>query len=151
MGYKNEGEGKNLDKFFNYIHRVTRETDIKGMISEDIVGLILPDTDRNGTQTCIRKLVQGNGYFPYSVVSATYPDALFQKLLDEAEDQPDMFPLNLDQVIMYHGFQLFLKRVLDVVGSLVGLIIFSPLFLDYFLGDQNEFPWPDYFQSDPVG
>jgi len=127
-GYKPAGEGKHLDKFFNYIHRVTRETDFKGLIGEDIIGLILPDTDRKGAQICIRKIIQGNGYFPYSVVSATYPDALFQKLLSEAEDQPDLFPLNLDQVIMYHGFELFLKRVLDVVGSLIGLIFF-PLYL----------------------
>ena len=150
MGYKAEGEGKNLNKFFSYIHRVTRETDIKGLISEDIVGLILPDTDRDGTQTCIRKFIQGNGHFPYSVVSATYPDALFQKLLNEAEDQPDLFPLNLDQVIMYHGFQLFLKRVIDVVGSLVGLIIFSPLFLDYFPGHQNKFSRGRLFSNRPA-
>lgn len=151
MGYKEGGNGKNLDRFFDYVHRVTRETDIKGLINEDIIGLILPDTDRVGTQTCIRKIIQGNGYFPYSVVSASYPDALFQKLLDDAETQPDLFPLNLDQVIMYHGFHLFLKRVLDVIGALVGLFIFSPLFLVISAAIKMTSPGPIFFKQIRLG
>ena len=150
MGYEGSNE-KRLDKFFSYIHRVTRETDIKGMLAENIVGLILPDTNRNGSQSCIKKVIQGNGYFPYSVVSATYPDALFQKLLSEAEDQPDLFPLNLDQVIMYHGFELFLKRVLDIVGSLVGLLFFSPLFFIISLAIKMSSPGPIIFNQIRLG
>jgi lipopolysaccharide/colanic/teichoic acid biosynthesis glycosyltransferase len=151
MGYKPEDDGKHLDRFFNYIHGVTRETDIKGLISEDIVGLILPDTDRDGSQACIRKIIQGNGQFPYSVVSATYPDALFQKLLNDAENQPDLFPLNLDQVIIYHGFELFLKRVLDVIGSLFGLILFSPLYFIISLAVKINSPGPIIFRQVRLG
>jgi len=151
MGYNPEGEEINLNKFFRYIHQVTRETDIKGLIGEGVVGLILPDTDRNGTQTCIRKIIQGNGYFPYSIVSATYPDNLFQKLLSEAENQPDLFPLNLDQVIMYTGVQIFLKRVIDVVGSIVGLVLFAPLILLISLAVKMDSSGPVIFRQARLG
>lgn len=144
-------EAKILRDFFSFIHRITRETDIKGVISENLVGLILTDTDRSGSQTCIRKIIQSNGHFPYSVISASYPDTIFQKLLDEAEDQPDLFPINVDEEIKTLGAQLILKRTLDVLGSLVGLILFSPLFIIVSLAIKMDSPGPIIFKQTRLG
>ena len=146
-----ENGDKILRDFFSFIHRVTRETDIKGLINENLVGLILTDTDRSGSQTCIRKLIQTNGYFPYSVTSATYPDAIFQKLLDQAEDQPDLFPINVDEEIKSLGAQLILKRTLDVLGSVVGMIVFSPLFFIVSLAIKIDSPGPIIFRQTRLG
>ena len=146
-----KNEDKILRNFFSFIHRITRETDIKGVISENLVGLILTDTDRSGSQTCIRKIIQSNGHFPYSVISASYPDTIFQKLLDEAEDQPDLFPINVDEEIKTLGAQLILKRTLDVLGSLVGLILFSPLFIIVSLAIKMDSPGPIIFKQTRLG
>ncbi len=61
----------------------TRETDIKGWIGTDVLGLLLPDTDDKGLQHCIKKVVNGNGNgnAPYSVAAGTYPHDLFQQIL----------------------------------------------------------------------
>lgn len=142
---------KLLKEFFLFINRITRETDAKGIISESLVGLILPDTDRPGAQICIKKLIQSNGYFPYSVTSATYPDAVFQKLLEEAEDQPDLFPINVDEEIRSLGAQLILKRALDIFGAIFGLILFSPLLGIISLAIKMDSPGPIIFRQTRIG
>ena len=140
-----------LKEFFLFIHRITRETDVKGIISENLVGLILPDTDKPGAQTCIKKLIQSDGYFPYSVTSATYPDTVFQKLLEEAEDQPDLFPINVDEEIRSLGAQLILKRTLDISGAIFGLILFAPLMAVISLAIKMDSPGPIIFRQSRIG
>jgi len=142
---------KLLKEFFLFIHKITRETDVKGIISENLVGLILPDTDKNGAQTCIKKLIQSDGYFPYSVTSATYPDTVFQKLLEEAEDQPDLFPINVDEEIKSLGAQLILKRALDIFGAIFGLILFSPFMAVISLANKMDSPGPIIFRQTRFG
>jgi lipopolysaccharide/colanic/teichoic acid biosynthesis glycosyltransferase len=147
----NRSDEKNLRGFFSFVHRSTRETDIKGIISENLFGLILTDTDRAGAQSCIRKIIQSGGRFPYSVISATYPDAIFGKLLNEAEDQPDLFPINLDDDIKCLGAQMILKRALDVLGALAGLIFFSPLFVIIPLAVKLDSAGPVIFRQKRLG
>jgi exopolysaccharide biosynthesis polyprenyl glycosylphosphotransferase len=151
MGENTKKAEENRNKFYNYINRVTRETDIKGFVDEDMIGVILPDTDRKGVQTCIRKISQGDGHFLYSVVTATYPDTIFQKLIDEAEIQPDLFPLDLDREIRAYVFKHFFKRVLDIVGSIIGLIFFSPFFLIIALAIKLDSPGPIIFKQMRLG
>ena len=151
MGENTKKAEENRKDFYKYINRVTRETDIKGFVDEDMIGLILPDTDRKGVQTCVKKISQGNGHVLYSVVSATYPDTIFQKLIDEAEIQPDLFPLDLDREIRAYVFKLFFKRVLDIVGSIIGLIFFSPIFLMIALAIKLDSPGPIIFKQMRLG
>lgn len=151
MGENTKKAEENRKEFYNYINRVTRETDIKGFVDEDMIGLILPDTDRKGVQTCVRKLSQGNGHVLYSVVSATYPDTIFQKLIDETNVQPDLFPLDLDREVKAYVLKLFFKRVLDIVGSTMGLIFFSPFFLTIGLAIKLNSPGPIIFKQMRLG
>jgi exopolysaccharide biosynthesis polyprenyl glycosylphosphotransferase len=126
---KEEKGRETLQKFIASLQKNTRESDIKGWLEGDVIGLILPDTDEDGVKHFLKKITEGNGRFNYSVAKGTYPDHLFVKLLIEEEGLPDFFPLDLDEPKESHLFQTALKRIVDVLGALVGLILFSPIML----------------------
>ena len=116
-----------VQEFFKTLQKNTRETDIQGWVDHESIGLILPDTDERGAQRFVEKLTQGNGHIELSIITGTYPDHLFQKLLTGERETPDFFPLDLDETTKPHGFQIALKRVMDIAGGCVGLILFSPI------------------------
>ena len=111
--------------FLRSLEKNTRETDIKGWVDQDVIGLILPDTDERGLKRCVEKIKNedGNGHLP--VVAATYPDHLFEKLLSENENPPDIFPIELDKTQHPDWFNRFGKRCMDITGSLAAIVIFS--------------------------
>ena len=127
FGQKESNDSKLIQEFLTSIHKSTRETDIIGWIDCNVIGLLLPDTDKRGVQLCVEKIKNDNKSLPYSVSSGTYPDDLFDKLLAEDRDEPDFFPLDLDGSAKSQPFQTALKRIIDVIGSIVGLLLFSPL------------------------
>jgi exopolysaccharide biosynthesis polyprenyl glycosylphosphotransferase len=115
--------------FLRSLQSNTRETDIKGWVDEDVIGLILPDTDEKGLKRCIEKIKSGDGNASFRVVTATYPDLLFKRLLDEGKNPPDLFPVELDETRHSNGFSRFGKRCMDIAGSLVAIVVFSPVML----------------------
>lgn len=118
-----------VQEFLKSLHKSTRLTDIKGWVERDILGLILLDTDAKGVKKCLEKIKNSNGNLAYSVITGTYPDDLFQKLLPDEQWQPDLFPIDIDQSTESRTIQLAFKRGLDILGSIIGLILFSPIML----------------------
>ncbi len=139
-----------LQELVASLDRNTRESDIKGWVDRDVVGLILPDTDEKGVNRCVEKIANGNGNLHYSVITGTYPDQIFQKLLTE-EDFPDLFPLDLDMPVESHGVQIALKRGMDILGSLAGLILFSPFMLATAIAIKMTSPGPIIFKQSRIG
>ncbi len=146
-----EKDGKTIQGFVASLDQNTRESDIKGWVDRDVVGLILPDTDEQGVKRCIKKIGEANGGFNYSVATGTYPDHLFVKILTEGEGTPDFFPLDLDGSMESHRFQMALKRGMDILGSLVGLILFSPLMLATAIAVKMTSPGPIIFKQSRIG
>lgn len=146
-----EKEGTTIQKFVASLNRNTRESDIKGWVDPDVIGLILPDTDENGVKRCLKKISESNGGFNYSVVTGTYPDHLFAKLLIEEEGLPDFFPLDLDGPVASRRFQIGLKRVIDLLGALVGLMLFSPIMLATALAVKMTSAGPIIFKQTRFG
>lgn len=124
---RRSNNGSEIQEFLKSMIKNTRETDIKGWVDYDVIGLILPDTDEKGVTICTEKIANGRRDRTYSVVIGTYPDHLFEKLLTEEEGPPDLFPLDLDEPAKFHGFQDAVKRCMDIVGSLIGIILCAPL------------------------
>src|SRR4030066_1706548 len=98
LSFREEAVGDHplTQEFLKSLQKNTRETDIKGWVDHNVIGLLLPDTSVKGVQQFVNKIVNGNGDVTYSVITGTYPDDLFQKLLAE-EGQPDLFPIDLDK------------------------------------------------------
>jgi len=133
------------------LQRNTRETDIKGWVDHCAMGLILPDTNENGVQCFVEKIFNGNGELPYSVIKGTYPDDLFRELLKETQGQPNLFPIDVVGSHTSHGIQDVLKRVMDIVGSLIGLMLFSPLMLITAVAIKITSPGPTIFKQFRLG
>jgi len=146
---KEEEAGKNFQKFFELIHQNTRETDIKGWVDGHILGMILPDTDKNGAKQCVDKIAKRNGDMFYSTTISTYPDHLFEKILKE--ETPDLYPFYPDETISSKKFQAILKRAIDIVGALIGLVIFSPIMLLIALAIKITSPGPIIFKQTRIG
>ncbi len=140
-----------IQEFVASLGKNTRESDVKGWIDRDVVGLILPDTDENGVKRCVEKMTNGNGNLNYSVVTGTYPDHLFVKLLMQEEGPPDFFPLDIDRPTEPHGLQVALKRGMDILGSLVGLILFSPVMVVTAIAIKMTSPGPIIFKQSRIG
>jgi len=148
---KEEKGRKTIQEFAALLDKNTRESDIKGWVEPGVIGLVLPDTDENGVKRCVKKIAGSNGDFNYSVTSGTYPDHLFVKLLIEEKGLPDFFPLDLDEAKESRRFQIALKRAVDVLGALVGLILFSPIMLATAITIKMTSPGPIIFKQTRFG
>lgn len=140
-----------VQDLMNLLHKNTRDTDIKGWVDHDTVGLILPDTNEQGVQCCVEKVLNGNGNIPHSVTTGTYPDDIFDKLLNEEQTQPDLFPLDLDDFLKSKKLQEALKRAMDILGALVGLLLFSPLMLLTAIAVKADSSGPIIFRQARIG
>ena len=50
-----------------------------------------------GPTNFVEKIKNGNGDIQYSVITGTYPDQLFQRILKEEQSRPELYPLNIDE------------------------------------------------------
>jgi hypothetical protein len=82
---------KKLRGFLVNVKRTTRETDIKGWVTDEILGLLLPDTDGPGAKRCLELLNNGRLEQTYTAVTGTYPDRLFQEVLEQNGNQSNRF------------------------------------------------------------
>ena len=148
---KGEDEQNIREEFLTSLSKNTRESDIKGWVDREVMGLILPDTDAKGANCYVEKIAKGNGHINYSVITGTYPDHLFEKLLTEEGTSPDFFPLDLDEPRESHRFQVTLKRGMDLLGSLAGILLLSPLMLVTAIAIKITSPGPVIFKQPRFG
>jgi lipopolysaccharide/colanic/teichoic acid biosynthesis glycosyltransferase len=137
--------------FLRILHQSKRETDILGYLREDLVGLLLPDTTGEGTRGFLKKIQDRIDRFGVSTICGTYPDQLFNQLLSE--------PRDLSKLVFYlvgqqgarsePGYPL--KRALDIVGSLAGIILLSPVMLIAAIAVALDSPGPVLFRQTRVG
>ena len=83
---------KKLREFLVSIKRDTRETDLKGWVKRNIFGLLMLDTDGPRAQKCVELLVNGRTKTVCDFLTVTYPDRLFQEILEKAEALPGIHP-----------------------------------------------------------
>jgi exopolysaccharide biosynthesis polyprenyl glycosylphosphotransferase len=138
-------------EFLKSLLKNTRVTDVKGWLENDVIGLILPETDSRGVQKYIEKIRNGNGGLTFSAVTGTYPDDLFNKLLADELTQPDLFPINLDESREPRKIEMALKRAVDIFGAIVGLILSSPIMLVTSLAIKITSPGPAIFTQKRFG
>ena len=148
----NIGNKKEIREFSRYLNKMSRQTDIKGWLDENVIGVLLPDTGKEGANSYVEKILRENGYCLCSITTGTYPDHLFQELLGEdGQGKPDFFPLNLDEDHKIAQFQQLLKRSIDVAGSLFGLILLSPIMFIITLAIKVSSPGPIIFKQIRLG
>jgi exopolysaccharide biosynthesis polyprenyl glycosylphosphotransferase len=144
-------DAKKLREFLVSIKRDTRETDLKGWVKRNIFGLLMLDTDGSGAHKCMELLVNGRTKTVCDVLTGTYPDRLFSEILEKTGAEPRIFSLeSLEPVGDAPGNQI-LKRSLDILGALIGLILFSPVMLITAAAIKLTSPGPVIFRQTRLG
>jgi exopolysaccharide biosynthesis polyprenyl glycosylphosphotransferase len=140
-----------LRNILDYLRSRTRETDIKGWVDARSIGLILPDTDGPGMRICVDLILKASGNPFSSVIMGSYPDSIFENLLDETLKGGNLFLLDQDEAFRRHPVSHFFKRIMDLIGALVGLILFSPLMAITALAIKVTSAGPVIFKQDRIG
>ena len=141
-----------LDAVLKNVCAMVRETDYTAAIDDDGVAVLLPDTGDAGLRSFLDKVALGRYDHVLSVMSATYPDGSFDRLMAERMGTPrSRHPMDAEEspVTARHGYPL--KRVLDVVGSTVALVLLSPIMLVIALAIKLTSPGPVIFRQQRIG
>jgi exopolysaccharide biosynthesis polyprenyl glycosylphosphotransferase len=145
------------DKFTNgfeilsIVRSKTRATDICGFANDKTIGVLLPNTDEKGAKEICEKLVQESKNSPFSFTVSTYPDHIFESLAKNGCVRPDTFPFALEDTTGASWIELALKRGMDIVGAIVGLLIFMPVMLMTALAIKATSPGPIIFRQARLG
>jgi lipopolysaccharide/colanic/teichoic acid biosynthesis glycosyltransferase len=105
-----------------------RETDFLGWYAENALALLLPHTGEEGARECIDRIKAQKNRLPLSfeLIECSEVPFFFGQSAQRVALQPetiDSGPTMLPQS------QLVLKRLLDICGSLVGIVLLSPVMI----------------------
>mgnify|MGYP002377888121 CR=1 FL=1 len=142
---------ESFSKFFYPLENGIRETDALAYLGEDLIALLLPDTDNEGMKTLIKKVVNGHTKLPFTVATGTYPDQIFQQILVGNQPSKNALDLSSDQLLESDPVGYPLKRTLDIVGATIALLLFSPIILLTALAVKITSPGPIIFKQDRLG
>lgn len=138
-----------MNKVLGVVRKKTRDTDISGFVNHNVICVLLPDTDEEGAKEMCAKLVDGNSQF--SITTSSYPDHIFESLTKNGYVRPDAFPFELGDSTATSRFKLSLKRAVDIVGSIIGIVIFMPIMLITALTIKTTSPGPVIFRQTRLG
>ena len=140
-----------VNGLFEILRKNTRETDIAGYLDDDLVALLLLDTDAQGAQAFTKKLTARLNGLPCTTSAATYPDCLFENLTRGSEDAQNLNPASIDSLPNSSNVEYFLKRSVDVVGASVAISLFAPLMLITAAAVKMTSPGPVIFKQARLG
>lgn len=147
----NEIDSINIIDILKLIQAQTRDTDTVGFADHKTIGILLPDTDEQGANEICGKLVFKNKMQEFITNISTYPDHIFESLAKNASIQPNVFPFELFDSTRTSWFKLLLKRGGDVVGSIIGILIFLPVMFVTALAIKTTSPGPIIFSQIRLG
>lgn len=155
--YKNK---KNLNLFLSELKTQVRLIDHAGWYDKNYVAVLLPETDADGAAILGRKIVNNIDYINRTESTFkvyTYPENWLEhgvnNLSGKKSNTKRSKSLNLSaciEAIFTIKIPVW-KRVLDIVGSSLGLLIASPIFLVLGLYIKIVSPGPVFFKQVRVG
>jgi exopolysaccharide biosynthesis polyprenyl glycosylphosphotransferase len=146
-----DDEVTNMKEILDLVRASTRDTDISGFVNDKTIGVLLPDTDQKGAEEICGKLLDGNKNTKFSATTWSYPDQIFESLVKTGSIRADAFPFELKHSIDTLWFELLVKRGIDIVGSMIGLVIFMPVMLMTALVLKVTSPGPVIFSQIRLG
>ena len=128
-----------------------RETDIVGFVDQRGIGILLPETDKEGLQYISRKIHNGGGNTRVTIASGTYPDQLFDALRTEERVQLDQVSYVLEDANSLSPGKAALKRGCDIIGAVAGIVLSLPLMLIIAIAIKVTSPGPAIFEQLRLG
>ena len=128
-----------------------RETDLVGYVADDAIALVLPHTCPHGAGVVAGNASKEFGDPKLTVETATYPDQIFESLIASQSVGSDSQPLLLDGATESRPVARMLKRIMDLVGALVLLVVLSPVMAATALAVALTSPGPIIFRQARLG
>jgi len=128
-----------------------RETDIVGFVDQSGIGILLPETGKEGVQYISRKIHNGGGKTRVTITSGTYPDQLFDALQTQERVQLDQVSYVLEDRNRLSPVKAALKRGCDIIGAVAGIVLSSPLMLSIAIAIKLNSPGPITFKQIRLG
>jgi exopolysaccharide biosynthesis polyprenyl glycosylphosphotransferase len=151
LNTETESEPINMNAILGVIRAKTRITDISGFVNDKTIGILLPNTDEKGAKEICAKLINGNKYPQFSVTTSSYPDHIFESLAKTGSIRSDAFPFELEDSMGPSWFKLQLKRGIDILGSITGMVILMPVIFITALAIKVNSPGPAIFKQIRLG
>ena len=148
---KKNDELGDAEALLNILRNTKRETDILGYLGHDLVALLLPDTDEEGTRGFMKKIANRIERLSPLTATGTYPDHLFDSLATKNQNQADLYPFFLDDSKDRKEGGYFLKRSLDIAGAAAGILLLSPLLIITAMAIAVDSPGPMIFKQIRLG
>jgi len=151
---QNQAIGKNtvtISGLLKTIRLITRETDAVGYIDQLTLAVLLPYTDEDGANKIRRKLMACYRDPQFSIATSTYPDQLFDSLTKNGCISPGALKLMFEDSTQNPRIKLLIKRWLDIIGSLLGLLILTPVMLITAALVKYGSPGPVIFKQTRLG
>jgi exopolysaccharide biosynthesis polyprenyl glycosylphosphotransferase len=145
-------ESINMNEILGLIRKKTRDTDISGFVNHKAICVLLPDTDESGANEICAKLT--NKLPQFSITSSSYPDHIFESLTKNGCVNPDAFPFEIWDPMDLKGaswLKSLLKRGVDIIGSIIGILVFMPVMLITVLAIKVTSPGPVIFSQIRLG
>ena len=147
VGVVHDDDGEN-DEAIHEAPVLGRPEDLPGLIESNDVDEVIIATPEKGHRETMRII----SYCDRGRVSIkVFPD-FFQYVASEADiDDLGGLPLLSIRDYAMRGYLLIFKRVMDVVGAVMGLVLFSPLMLLTAIAIKLESPGPVFFIQERMG
>ena len=128
-----------------------RETDILGHLDNDVIAILLLDTNREGMLKFMLKIVTQGGDLPFSTVGEIYPNHLFENVLSGAKYPLEFRSFILDDTAKPNVLALMAKRVFDIVISAALIVLMLPWMLMVAIAIALTSPGPIIFRQTRLG
>ena len=117
--------------FLNSLRRIIRDVDHLGWWDKDTFAVLLPSTEYDGAKICSHKITDQLSKLGYdfSLELYSYPTHWLAKETHKSRKTEDQNATTLNYEKVFTQRMPVWKRSLDIIGSLFGLIILSPLFI----------------------
>jgi lipopolysaccharide/colanic/teichoic acid biosynthesis glycosyltransferase len=151
VGDKESQDSRHADQLLELLCNAKREVDIVGHVGDNIIVVLCPDTDEQGTKGFMRKIDAQAGDLPFAAVAATYPDDLFENLAKGTRTQPAFQPFLVSDAMVQGDRSYPLKRCLDIAGALIAICLLGPLMLVAAAAIALTSPGPIIFRQTRLG
>jgi lipopolysaccharide/colanic/teichoic acid biosynthesis glycosyltransferase len=147
-----------LVKFRETFDHITRETDIKGWYRENkTIGIVYTDMSSQNRDLILKKVKEGlKKVFGHSIPhhafikTYLYPEDLGKETSREAVDSLDALP-DHSHLSTSHVLAQTAKRIIDIAGSIVGIMLFTPALIIIPLIIKLTSRGPVFFTQKRVG
>lgn len=129
-----------FEKIVSQLYLHTRETDLKGWQTyKSVIGIIFTelgehergfiyDTITQRVRNSLFYIIESKQFQAINITMKWFPNGNECENHNIYEANPLFYPDLLEKTI-HKVLSLYVKRVIDIVGSIAGLLVFSPLFL----------------------